>query len=224
MSKTALVTGANKGIGLEVCRQLSASGYRVFLSARNPEKGLTAAKSLNVEFISMDVSNETSIIAAAHQLATLTPNLDVLINNAGIYNTEGMDFETQSIKSAFDTNALGALLTTRAFSHLLEKSPNPQIVNVSTGMSQTSYRTEGVIAYRVSKAALNAITRITSNELYDQTIKVNAACPGWVRTDMGGENATRDVTKGAETIIWLATGGAGKATGKFFRDHAEIEW
>lgn len=222
--KTILITGANKGIGFEAARQMKALGWRVFLAARDPEKGQKAAATLGVEFLELDVSSEESILMASVLLGTQTRHLDALINNAGIYSTEGMEFDSQTIRDAFETNALGPLLVTRAFTLLLEQSGNAQVVNVSTGMSQSTYRTEGSIAYRISKTALNAVTRITSNELYDNKIWINAVCPGWVRTDMGGTEATRDVAHGAETIIWLATGGAGKATGKFYRDKKEIEW
>jgi NAD(P)-dependent dehydrogenase (short-subunit alcohol dehydrogenase family) len=228
-AKTAFVTGANKGIGFEVARQLAASGIKVFLGARDPEKGRAAVEklrhhNLDAEFVQVDVSSEASITAAVAHIAQRTPSLDILVNNAGIYSDEGMEFESRVIRESFETNALGPLLVTRACMPLLKKAAPSQVVNVSTGMSATADRREGAIAYRISKTALNAITRIVSNELYDDKIWVNAACPGWVRTDMGGANATRDVVKGAETIVWLATGGAGKATGNFYRDQKQIDW
>ncbi len=222
--KTALVTGANKGIGLETCRQLKALGFRVFLTARNIEAGEKAAASIGAEFIPLDVRSEKSILAAAATLAQKTNHLDALVNNAGVYSTEGMEFDTEVIRESFEVNALGPLLLTRALVPLLEKSENPQVVNVSTGMAQTIDRREGAIGYRIAKTALNAITRITSNELYDQNIRVNAVCPGWVKTDIGGPKAPRTAEKGAETIVWLASGGAGDATSKFYRDQKVIDW
>ena len=222
--KTALVTGANKGIGLEVCRQLIVLGFRVFLTARNNNDGQKTANALDAEFIQLDVSDEKNINAAVQTLATKTKVLDVLVNNAGICSTEGMEFESQDIRTSFEINALGPLLLTRACVPLLEKSANAQVINVSSIMAQTADRREGSIGYRISKTALNAITRITSNELYDQKIWVNAVCPGWVRTDIGGPKAPRDVQKGAETIVWLANGGAGTTTSKFFRDQKIIDW
>lgn len=222
--KTVLVTGANKGIGLEVCRQLKQAGFRVFLTARNPVLGQNAADSIGAEFILLDVSSEESILAAVNILAAKTDHLDVLVNNAGVYSVEGMEFDSNVIRHSWEVNTLGPLLLTRALIPLLEKHPGSQVINVSTGMAQTADRREGSIGYRISKSALNAITRIVSNELYDQKIWVNAVCPGWVKTDIGSPKAPRDVAKGAETIVWLAQGGAGNATAKFFRDQKVIDW
>lgn len=229
MQPVALVSGGNKGIGLATCRQLHALGYRVFLGSRDAARGAVAAASIDpglerIESLELDVSSEDSIRRAVARVSAQAGRLDALINNAGVYSTEGMEFESQVIRESFVINALGPLLLSRESVPLLRQCPGSRIVNVSTGMAQTSDRREGSIAYRISKTALNAITRIVSNELYDDRIWVNAVCPGWVRTDIGGANANRTPEQGADTVVWLASGGAGEATGKFYRDRKEIPW
>lgn len=230
-SRVALVTGGNKGIGLEVCRQLGAHGMRVFLAARNQESAEAAVRQLcaeghNVEFLPMNMSSESSIAAAAAALATRTDTLHALVNNAGIFlerTAQGLEFDTANIMATFQTNTLGPLLAARAMLPLLQAAKGADIVNVSSGMGQLYDMREGSIGYRLSKTALNAVTRILSSELSDSAVRVNSVCPGWVKTDMGGLGAQRDVQQGADTIVWLATGEV-KATGKFYRDRKEIPW
>ncbi|NBO19348.1 MAG: SDR family oxidoreductase [Proteobacteria bacterium] len=231
MSRTALVTGGNKGIGYEVCRQLGARGVQVFLAARNESAGTAAAKKLQaeghkVQFIALDVSSESSILAAAAELRRHTGQLHALVNNAGIFlerDAQGLEFDAANILATFQTNTLGPLLMARAFAPLMTAASGAQLVNVSSGMGQLHDMREGSIAYRISKTALNAVTRILSCELSDSAISVNSVCPGWVKTDMGGPGAHRTLQHGADTIVWLAMGES-RATGKFFRDRAEIPW
>ncbi len=225
--KTALVTGGNKGIGHEACRQLKAEGFRVFLAARDTAKGQAAAKELGVDFIQLDVSDEASIARAATELSTRTDALHALVNNAGIFldnQNDSFDFDTAKIIQTFQTNTLGPLCLTRALLPLLEAAKGAQIINVSSGMGQLTDMREGSVGYRLSKTALNAVTCILAAELSDKRIKVNSICPGWVKTDMGGAGATRTPEQGANTITWLATNGAGPATGKFFRDQKPLDW
>ncbi|MBY0406591.1 MAG: SDR family NAD(P)-dependent oxidoreductase [Rickettsiales bacterium] len=222
--KTALVTGGNKGIGFEACRQLAHAGFRVFLAARNAQAGEAAAASLGVDFLPMDVTDEASITAAAKALASRIPALNVLVNNAGIFIKEdGMDFTSADILQTFQTNTLGPLLAARAFLPLLEAAKGAHIINVSSGMGQLHDMREGSVAYRISKTALNAVTCILAAEFSDRRILVNSICPGWVKTNMGGPGATRTPAQGADTITWLAQGGEGK-TARFYRDRAEISW
>lgn len=231
-AQTALVTGGNKGIGFETCRELAQQGFRVFLGARN-QTGAKAAcaelagDGLDVTWLPLDVSDEDSIAQAAEKLQVMIPGLDALVNNAGIYQDNedtALTVSTAKIRDTFTTNTLGPLLLTRALLPLLEKAPAAQVINLSSGMGQLSDMQGASPAYRISKTALNAVTRILAAELKGKGISVNSVCPGWVKTDMGGSQAPRTVQQGADTIVWLATGGAKGATGKFYRDRNVIPW
>jgi NAD(P)-dependent dehydrogenase (short-subunit alcohol dehydrogenase family) len=228
--KTALVTGANKGIGFEVARELARLGLRVFLGARNEEAGRAAADKLSkensVSFLEIDVSDAGSIQRAADELARQTDQLDVLINNAGILLDEDKDalsVSAEIFETTMRTNTLGPWLVAKAFLPLLEKSSAPRIVNVSSGGGQLEDGADGwAPAYCVSKTALNGVTVQLAAAL--PKFAVNSVCPGWVRTDMGGENATRSVAEGAATIVWLATDAPHDLTGKFVKDRKVIPW
>jgi NAD(P)-dependent dehydrogenase (short-subunit alcohol dehydrogenase family) len=229
-NKMALVTGANKGIGFEICLQLAEADYKVILTARNEKKGVEAAEKLksiglHVFFHPLDVTNPESISKLAHYVSAEFGHIDVLINNAGIISSSkkisevGMD----EIKKVMDTNFLGVIKVTQAFLPLLKKSKNGKIINISSGMGQIESLSGDYAAYRLSKAGLNAITLMFANEVNEYGIKVNAICPGWVKSDMGGPNAPRSVKQGADTAVWLALESK-TPTGKLFRDRAEIEW
>jgi NAD(P)-dependent dehydrogenase (short-subunit alcohol dehydrogenase family) len=228
--KTALVTGANKGIGFEVTRELARLGLRVFLGARNTEAGRAAAEKLrsagDVVFLEIDISNEKSVRAAAAELGRESDRLDVLVNNAGVLLDEDKDALTitaEIFEATLRTNTLGPWLVTQAFVPLLEKSAAPRIVNVSSGGGQLEDGADGwAPAYCVSKTALNGVTVQLAAAL--PKFAVNSVCPGWVRTDMGGENATRSVAEGAATIVWLATDAPHDLTGKFVKDRKVIPW
>jgi NAD(P)-dependent dehydrogenase (short-subunit alcohol dehydrogenase family) len=228
--KTALVTGANKGIGFEVTRELARLGLRVFLGARNAEAGRAAAEKLrsagDVIFLEIDISNEKSVRAAAAELGRESEHLDVLVNNAGILLDDDKDALTitaEIFEETLRTNTLGPWLVARAFVPLLEKSSEPRIVNVSSGGGQLEDGADGwAPAYCVSKTALNGVTVQLAAAL--PKFAVNSVCPGWVRTDMGGENATRSVAEGAATIVWLATDAPHDLTGKFVKDRKVIPW
>lgn len=228
--KTALVTGGNKGIGLAVCKGLADKGFRVFLGSRDAKKGQQAVDGLrnkNITLLEIDVSNAESIQAAAKTLAAQTDKLDALVNNAGVYldqSADALTVGTDIILATFETNTLGALMVTRAVLPLLKKAGHGQIINVSSGMGQLSDMNGGSAAYRISKTALNAVTRILATELGKYHIHVNSVCPGWVKTEMGGKNAPRSVEQGADTIVWLAAGEAGHASGGFFRDRKPLAW
>ena len=222
--KTILVTGGNRGIGLAVCKELAAKGQHVILTARNKDKGLEAAKSITgqVSFQALDTTMPDSIRSLKEWLETEIGNLDVLINNAGIIDSKGLpNADMGEIIKVMDTNFYGPMQLTKALIPILGKSDDPRIINVSSGMGAINDLGTGYAGYRLSKVGLNAQTILFSNEL--PHMKINAVCPGWVQTEMGGSSAPRSVEKGAETIVWLATEDK-VPSGKFFRDKKVIDW
>lgn len=224
------MTGAAKGIGFEVARQLARLGLHVFLGARDPKAGCAAAEKLGSEgavlFLEMDVSDMASIGRAAEEFSRRQKHLDVLVNNAGILlDDEGDALATtpEIFEQTLRTNTLGPWLVAQAFVPLLKKSRAPRIVNVSSSSGQLEDGADGwAPGYSVSKTALNGVTVQLAAAL--PKFAVNSVCPGWVRTDMGGENATRSVGEGAATIIWLATDAPHALTGKFVKDRKVIPW
>jgi NAD(P)-dependent dehydrogenase (short-subunit alcohol dehydrogenase family) len=229
--KTALVTGANKGIGREVARQLAKKGFHVFVGARNRGAGRKAAEEISMQagkatFLEIDVNDNESLTRAAREFSKIADHLDVLVNNAGIM-MDGDDailkISDELFRKTLETNTLGALRVARAFVPLLAKSKAPRIINVSSGGGQLTGGADGWSpAYCISKTALNGVTSHLATAL--PKVAVNSVCPGWVRTDMGGRNATRSVEEGADTIVWLATNAPQELTGKFLRDRKEIPW
>jgi NAD(P)-dependent dehydrogenase (short-subunit alcohol dehydrogenase family) len=224
----ALVTGANRGIGREVARQLAAQGYEVLLSARSANKAQAAAEELggqadaHVRSLELDVSDPDSIARAAARVHEDPGRLDVLVNNAGIgadFGVSGTAPDFDALAETLQTNFYGAYRLTIAVLDLLRASEHPRIVNVSSGMGGVAEMGGWSPGYRVSKAALNAMTRILSAELRDAGFLVNSACPGFVNTDMGGQfGATKPVDEGAAGIVWLATLPDDGPSGGFFRD------
>ena len=230
MRKTILITGANKGIGFETARQLGKQGHNMILTARDSDKLNSALKKLKKEEILvrgfvMDVSRQESINNAMNEFAKHNLKLDVLINNAGIgLKTDKSILDVEPVLAeTLATNSFGPLRVTKAFLSLMNK-PGRIIMISSGGGSITDPVGGWWPAYCVSKSFLNAITRHLAYELASLNITVNAVCPGWVRTDMGGPNASRSVEKGAETPVWLATEADTKLTGMFFRDKTVIPW
>jgi NAD(P)-dependent dehydrogenase (short-subunit alcohol dehydrogenase family) len=227
--KIALVTGANKGIGLEIVRQLAAKDVEVFLSARNAETGKKAASAIDgqVQFLELDVSNDESIERAAREFGKVSRHVDVLINNAGIYPDAGFDILTISRKQlveTFQTNTFGVVKVTQAFLPYLKKASHARIINLSSGYGEIGGLTANVPSYCLSKLALNGVTIMLHQALNSQGISVNSMCPGWVRTDMGGPGASRPVEEGADTAVWLAIGAPESFSGKSFRDRRETTW
>jgi len=224
----ALVTGANRGIGREVARQLAERDYEVILSARDQAKASAAADELSRETggkvtpLRLDVADPVSIAQAAERVCSDPGSLDVLVNNAGIgsdFGVAGADPDFEKVQAALDTNFFGAYRLTIALLQLLRQSEHPRIVNVSSGMGGVAEMGGWSPGYRVSKAALNAMTRILSTELKGEGILVNSACPGFVNTDMGGPmGAKKPVEDGAGGIVWLATLPDDGPSGGFFRD------
>ena len=227
MDRVALVTGANRGIGLEVCRQLAAQGFEVVLTARDEKKGETAARKLggSVSFHVVDVREERTIQEAVEWVRRRFGRLDCLVNNAGISKgSKGIaEADIENIKAIMETNFYGPMRVSRAFLPLLRKSGDGRIINVSSAMGTLKDLTGGYAGYRLSKAGLNAQTILLANELKGSGVKVFAMSPGWVRTDMGGRLAPRSVEEGADTVVWLATTHEAE-TGKSYSDRQEIPW
>ena len=228
----ALVTGANRGIGREVAHQLAGRGYEVMLSGRDGEKAAAAASEIaqstgaTVRPLVLDVADPASIEAAAAEVRADPGRLDVLVNNAGVgsdFGVSGTAPDFDAMAAALETNFYGAYRLTIALLELLRGSEHPRIVNVSSGMGGVTEMGGWSPGYRVSKAALNAMTRILSAELSGEGFLVNSACPGFVNTDMGGPmGAQKSVQDGAAGVVWLATLPDEGPTGGFFRDGKQI--
>src|SRR5690242_3608340 len=229
--KTVLVTGANRGIGREVARQLAKRGFHVFIGARDSKAGRAAAEDLakqggETTFLKIDVSDDASVKAAAREFAKQSDHLDVLVNNAGIM-VDGDDgilkISDDVFRKTIETNTLGALRVARVFEPSLSKSKSPRIINVSSGGGQLTDGADGwAPAYCISKTALNGVTSQLASAL--PKFAINSVCPGWVRTDMGGSNASRSVEEGAAGIVWLAADTPQNETGKFWKDRKVIPW
>ena len=229
MPGIALVTGANKGIGLEVVRQLATRGWRVFLTGRSLAAVRKAASPLgpSVVPVPLDITSRISIEAAFSVVSQAVNHLDVLVNNAGILDhDEGSVFELhpQRLRRMFETNTIGPLLVSQTFLPLIRKSESGRIINVSSGAGQLSDMGTWAPAYSISKTALNGVTGQFAAALRDSHIAVNSVCPGWVKTDMGGHEAPLTVEQGADTIVWLATEAPQSMTGLFIRDRKPIPW
>ncbi len=230
--KTILVTGANKGIGLEVCRQLARLGHRVILSARSAQRGENAVKALaadglKVEFLLLDTADEASIQRAARELQQRVKALHVLINNAAILDVwEGSILETTAdgLRDTFITNVLGPILLTQALLPLFEAGKPSRVINISSRLGSIQEMTDGWPGYGISKAALNAATRKLAEALAPRGISVIAASPGWVRTDMGGDSAPLPLQQGGKNIVRLVTDVPDSVSNKFLEEKGEIPW
>ena len=235
-TRIALVTGANRGIGLEIVRQLGRLGIVPIIGSRDLENGKRAAQQLASEglepaVVRLDVDDPQSIIDGVAEAHSLFGRIDILINNAGVAldgpGSGAPTVETVAlpvVEKTFRTNVIGPLLMIQSVLPLMKANGYGRIVNVSSGMGQLSEMGSGNPAYRMSKAALNALTRTLASELGAGDIKVNAMCPGWVKTDMGGPYAERTPEEGADTAVWLATLEESGPNGGFFRDRKPISW
>lgn len=232
--RVAVVTGANRGIGLEICRQLSRRDeMRVVLTSRDESKGRASVKALradglNVDYRQLDVTGERAAKVLAQHLAEAYGRCDVLINNAGVMldprGSRVLDSSVATYRETLEANFFGPLRLIQALVPLMKKGGYGRIVNMSSGQGQLSDMGTGTPAYRISKTALNALTRTCAAELAGSGILVNSMCPGWVRTDMGGPSAPRTLAQGADTAVWLATLPPDGPSGRFFRDRKSIPW
>ena len=225
----ALVTGANRGIGKEVSRQLAERGFTVLLTARSLPKAQAATTELGHENLipaQLDVADPSSMASLHACVVRDFKRLDVLINNAAIhYDTwqQAINADLTVVQEAFETNVYGPWRLCQTFLPLLRQSPHPRIVNVSSGGGSLNGMGGGTPAYSITKASLNALTLMLADELRRERIFVNAICPGWVATDMGGYGG-RPVEEGAKGIVWAATLPDDGPTGGFFRDQRPIPW
>ena len=232
IAKTAIVTGANRGIGLEIARQLVQEGIRVVMGSRDPVKGERACASLKAGDLAvshaLDVNDTRNVQRFVEFVDKQYGAPAILVNNAGTYpeSTEArvVDVKTSVWRETLETNLLGAVRLCREVVPLMERVAYGRIVNISSGLGQLSRMGAGSPAYRVSKAALNALTVTLAAEVKGHGILVNSMSPGWVRTDMGGPEAPRGVEEGAETAVWLALLPSTGPTGQFFRDRKPIPW
>jgi NAD(P)-dependent dehydrogenase (short-subunit alcohol dehydrogenase family) len=226
VSTVSLVTGGNRGIGQEVCRQLAARGHTVILTARSAAAAATAAGPIRADALQLDVTDPDSVAGAARQVDARYGHLDVLVNNAAIcYDTwqRAASADLAVVREAAETNLYGPWLMVQEFLPLLRRSDHPRIVNVSSEAASFAEMDGGTPAYTASKAALNAVTRMLAADLRGDQILVNAVCPGWVATDMGGPGG-RPVTAGAASVVWAAVLPDSGPTGGFFRDGRPLSW
>jgi NAD(P)-dependent dehydrogenase (short-subunit alcohol dehydrogenase family) len=224
MPRTALVTGANRGVGLEVCRQLSAAGLDVVLTARDAGRATAAADRLGVRGEQLDVADPDSVTACAKRLDDAGVTVDVLVNNAGIYPTTPLlRVDEAELVDAMQTNALGAWRTCRAFVPAMRHRGWGRVVNVSTGYAHLTGEAPTAGAYGWSKTALTALTRMIAAEAGPRVL-VNAVDPGWVATRMGGAGAPTPVTEGADTVVWLATLPDDGPTDGFWYRRRQVPW
>lgn len=235
--RTAIVTGANRGVGREVARQLVAQGYRVILTSRDERKGKGALSELKQQlgasspgdllYHQLDVTNEESIQRLYRFIHSEFTAIDVLVNNAAILLDQyGRVSQTplDIYRTTMETNVYGPLRLCQVFLPSMLECNYGRIVNVSSGAGQVKEMVNDMTAYRLSKIALNGLTQMLADSVKGTNVLVNAACPGWVRTEMGSPNAPRSAEEGAQSVVWLATLPDGGPQGGFFRDGQLLDW
>jgi len=230
--RLATVTGGNRGIGFQICRDLAKEGFEVLLTARDIKKGEDATEKLkdeglDVKFYQLDIINIDSIENFYQSILSDFGKLDVFINNAAILpepTSSALSAELQEIKEVVETNVYGAILLCQKIIPLMIKNNYGRIVNYSSGLGQLKDMGGGYFAYRVSKTALHAVTKIFAAETSSYNIQINCVDPGWVKTDMGGSGATSTPQEGADTAVWLSSRAKGEPSGKFFSNRKIIDW
>ncbi len=240
MTKTALISGANKGIGFETARQLGKLGYKIYVGARDQAKGQSAVEVLrgegiSAEFVHLDMDDPETFTAIADRIESQDGHLDVLVNNAGASFDRGIrpsEVPVDKVRQSFEVNFFSQIELTQKVLRLLLKSEAGRIVNVSSILGSLTLNSDPnsplgdwrTLGYNASKSALNAFTAILAYDLRNTKIKVNSGHPGWVKTDLGGEGALLEVSDGASTNVWLATLPEDGPTGGFFHMHAKLPW
>lgn len=232
MAKIAVVTGALKGLGQETAKELLLKGYKVIIAGRDEKRGQVVESEMkafgDVTFLKLDVSNTVSIDVFVSAVLDGFGTIDVLVNNAGIFPDREAKLTSAELSremiSAFGTNAVGPFLLIEKFLPVMQKKGHGRIVNVSSGMGQLSHMGTGSPAYRMSKVALNGVTKYFLASTRNSDVLINSVCPGWVKTDMGGEKAPRTPAEGAAGIVWAATLPKGGPNGGFFRDSEPLEF
>lgn len=230
----AVVTGANRGLGFAVSEGLAEKGNTVIMTARDlrslsDSAGKLKAKNYDIHTVELDVSDFNSIESALKQIISKFKRIDILVNNAGVLRSgmeEDDDLEElcDSMMESFQTNSIGPALMIKTVLPLMKKNNFGRIVNVSSGMGGLTEMDGGHLAYRASKAALNVVTRVYSNDVKGSDILINSVCPGWVKTEMGGAGANRELPEGAASILWAAFLPKDGPTGGFFRDGKALAW
>lgn len=228
-ARVAVVTGGNRGIGFEICRQLAARGLKVVLTARDGEKARAASTEITGDVVpfQLDVTDPEAPGRLAGFLEEELGGADVLVNNAGVFLDRGyggVRVPMEIVRRTLEVNLLGPWQLSQAVAPIMRRRGYGRIVNLSSGMGAMSEMSGGYSAYRVSKTALNALTRILADELRGTNVLVNTLCPGWVQTEMGGAGAPVPVEEGADTAVWLATLPDGGPSGQFFRNRRQIPW
>lgn len=231
-TRTAVVTGGNRGIGVEICRQLAQYRYRVILTSRDAANGEQAARELRrdgaeIIALALDVSDPQSIRELRDFVVESYGAPDALINNAAVQLDKSghvLEVEAEIFRETLETNVLGPLQLCQAFMPLMLARNYGRIVNVSSGMGRSEGMAVNSPAYRMSKAALNALTLMLANAARERNVLVNAASPGWVRTEMGGPSAPRTVVEGADTLVWLAMLPDDGPRGGLFMDRKPLAW
>lgn len=237
--RIAIVTGGNRGLGFEVCRQLAKNNLKVILTSRDQASGNSKteelkSEGLDVTYKQLDVSNSDSIAALYQAVEQEFGWIEILINNAGVlldrdeniqhHPSQLFQTEKETFIRTFETNVIGAFQMCEAFVPGMKEHKYGRVVNVSSGMGQLSDMGAGYPAYRISKTALSGVTRYFSSQTNGTNVLVNAVCPGWVKTDMGGPNAPRTIDQGVDTIVWAALLPDSGPNGEFFRDRHPIPW
>ena len=230
--KIAAVTGGNRGIGFQICRDIANKDLKVLLTARNSEKGAESAKilqeeGLDVTFYELDVSSAESIDNFVSRVKKEFSRIDVLVNNAAIIpdaRSSGLSVEIQELQVSLETNVYGIIQLSQKIIQLMIKNNYGRIINLSSGMGQFADMGSGYLAYRISKTAVNTITKVLANETDSYNIQINSVDPGWVKTEMGGAGASSSVEEGADTIVWLSTRPDNSPTGMFYKKREIISW
>jgi NAD(P)-dependent dehydrogenase (short-subunit alcohol dehydrogenase family) len=231
--RVVVVTGGNRGIGLEICQQLARLDLIVVLTSRHEKYGMDAVadfnkRELSVRFHQLDVTSPSQILKLTDFLSKEFGRCDCLVNNAGIFldnkDSNFLNTDVTTVRQTMETNVYGPYLLCQALLPLMKKNNYGRIVNISSGLGQLNDMDRGFTAYRMSKTAINVVTKVLAAELSGTNILVNSMCPGWVKTRMGGPDATRSVEDGADTAVWLSTLPDGGPTGKIFRDRQEVSW